>query len=605
MVKLSFGIFVFIFSFMIANDSFSQVADDVICDVEKVYALDYTETTYKINPDNIEIIVNKPSIQSDILSAENVFVQTVIGAADRLNQLGVGGTHVYVGKTSVVDLPETYSGTCFDPNVPKRLVVIDTSNQNQNSQMIAQVQWKCGYAGIYHGFRLTIFASNLGGPISWYFSRNSVDNNLSSVLLHEWGHTYSLEHLPSTIPGIMNTGGTIYKESDVKCFKYRTGQRKYSLFYRIISSSGISAEYTYLDSSSQSVGKFASGRYVTTNNITVDSLMADTINMGNGQIATKWFHDLSTNQFLYPSSPSVETGITSDLQVWVGNGLGINAPKYIWSQIDSVSNAWETTWYVKMRTFTNNAWGSITNMNKMTNATNSVPLTSEYPPAISHLSTNETIFVWNEPNETLSGPLISIGNFNNSSVNVPELLLYNRSSLITGIVINSWIPPSIVCRTWDDLCLVAFISNDFYDANLSNPVGWKDKNVIRIGHVNLADYNDGSLGGLCTLTNVHTLPLIDGVVPKTATKPILTFDGFYFRITFRGSYRAFQKLTSYKSTDGINWTLDTSIDISANSNDPTSYSSVAPSAPSYLNTSLGGQTLLFYSRPHRAFAWEQ
>ena len=96
MVKLSFGIFVFIFSFMIANDSFSQVADDVICDVEKVYALDYTETTYKINPDNIEIIVNKPSIQSDILSAENVFVQTVIGAADRLNQLGVGGTHVYV-----------------------------------------------------------------------------------------------------------------------------------------------------------------------------------------------------------------------------------------------------------------------------------------------------------------------------------------------------------------------------------------------------------------------------------------------------------------------------------------------------------------------------
>ncbi len=558
------------------------------------------ERRYEVNSLNIGSLILTNAVQSNLGEAQRAFVQTMIAAADRLNHIG-SGTHVFAGTTTRTDVT---SADCLDP-YKRHLIVIRTSASENPFNLAAQVQPKCLQPdGTYNGYRIVFFARVFnGGQIFWRFSVNGPGRAMSNQTLHEFGHTYSVEHAKGATPAVpfgmvMNSPSGVLKEWDIRCMLYRAGERSYRLLYRHVTSLGIGPEYVF--NNLDGVSAFAPGKTAVSN---TNSLIYENVL----NYVTKWYQDFPNLPVTNISPPTLDSAVDTSFQVWTEQSQN---SKYLWSQISNTT-LWDTAWNIKIRTYITGTWSSVFNLTKNT-PTNAL-VRSQFTPSIAHIDHptfgQRTISVWSETNppDTTLGEddsvltetqttWIASGILGSTGLNGSKSLVYTLPNL-QSVMVNPYVPMSIACRATDNLCMVVFIANDFYDANSADPVGWMDKNVIKIGYVNLTELF-GS-GSSVTLNSVHELPTLtfppnQETRMRTASRPVVLFDGTNFRIIFRGSYWPGQKLTSFTSPHGVIWTHDTTFDNSSTPfNAHTSYSSVAPAAATYLN----GSTILFYSRP--------
>lgn len=608
-LELTIKLIIFIFfGVSCVNFSFSQNASDFICPTNVPYIQEKTERRFVVNPVDVEFLLRKDSTFNEVGLARQIFIQTIIEATDRWNHIG-SGTFVYAGETTQTEVPLNYDNViCPDPN-RRNLIMIRTLSSENPDSFAARVHARCWQNGIPHGFRIDFYLKLANGQsvAPTYFSSNAPGFDLASLALHEFGHVYRIEHADNITPNnlvVMNATvfSRIPKEWDIKCIIYRAGIRSYSLLFREVTSSGIGSEQVYINASASpnsGVADFAPGKF---NFLwsSIDSLIYEL------PTVTRWHQNVSIGTLTDVTPPLPTSAINTGFQVWQEEPGRV--PKYIWAQVDNTSN-WDDFWRLRVRSFdfSLNSWQPNNNSNYLSRVTPSEFIAAQFVPSIAHLNSatfgQRTISVWSESdasdNQTTR---ISSGTIGSTNISNTKNLTYTLPNGTQGML-NPYIPMSIACRGTDDLCLVAFIANDFYDSNINDPQGWRNKNAVMIGQVNLQNLINGT-GTSNNLTNVQGLPnlVVNSTMPsvrmRSASKPLILFDGTNFRVIFRGSYMAGQKLTAFRSTNGVNWIHDTvfsnMMSIPFNPfNNHTSYSSVAPTAAAYMN----GATRIYYSRP--------
>jgi hypothetical protein len=608
--------------------SLPQTPSDGFCPMLFQYPNTNKERRFVVNPTYIEELTRSPSTYADIPLAQEIFIQTIIEAADRLNKIGAG-THVYAGTSTETNLPNIWNGTstginasCADEN-RRNLVVIKISGSENPLSLAARVLPKCLFNGTYYGYQIEYYMKNSDSSQrdKWFFSVNGNGFSMATAAIHEFGHTYNVEHShdfppqplppvaitnppnpPVSLNAVMNSPTRILKEWDISCMVYRSGQRSYSLLFRDVTSSGIGSEQVYINASASpnsGVADFAPGKFTILWS-TIDSLIYELLTV------TRWHQNVSIGTVTDVTPPIPSFALDTGFQVWQEEPGRV--PKYIWAQINNNTN-WDTIWRLRVRNFdfSLNNWQPNNNSNFITRGTPAVFVSSQFVPSIAHLNSatfgQRTISVWSESDSgDIQTTRISSGTIGSTNILNPKNLTYTLPNGTQGML-NPYVPMSIACRNTDDLCLVAFIANDFYDSGISNPLGWRNKNAVMIGQVNLQDLINGT-GTSTNLINVQGLPnlVVNATMPsvrmRSASKPLILFDGTNFRVIFRGSYMAGQKLTAFRSTNGINWIHDTVFNNMMSIpfdpfNNHTSYSSVAPTAAAYMN----GATRIYYSRP--------
>ena len=561
-------------------------------------------------------------IQGDISSAQESFRQLVMLNADRWSEAG-SGTLVYVGDTDANDLPQFYFDNPTACQQRRILVTVETNVLNNPGNLLGQLQSiqsgtsKCVYTGsdgkpYSYSTKLVIFTHTINNSgsihkIHWYLGdKKGSDpdlskNSLSGVLLHEFGHSYNVEH--STIyPAVMGVGGVgtphgKLAEWDVKCIRHRGGPRSYKTFARNIHSYyNVESEYEIIPANKTE--SIASGCYKDgswwTHTMIYENSFANSIN---------WYKNIFDNnnssQIINLSNINFVQDYINDnvqsssFQIWRENESILK--RHIYSTPASTSsgsaNLFGDKWIIntKIDLNNNNYWVSHTHPSfnlKYRLDTNSIAdVVSEYPPSITWDPIRQkTLFVWNDyvQDETF----ISSGYYSNSfsgTLNKPKKIAEN---------INQAIPPSVACN-YSDVCIIV------YTIETTSGTSWRDQNVIKIGRLNLNDINNTNSpnGEFTYLYNTSSLPLLLGQIKRrTSKQPAIYFDGSKFWIIFRGSYWPNQRLNAFFSTDGISWTYSSAFDSlpwGAISLGGSSYSSSAPSISSY----VPGCSSLIYSRP--------
>lgn len=266
------GKILFCFSFVLcfySYHSLAQTLSNSVCPMANQYVDVNEERRFVVNPSDIQYLIRTTSAYENIPLTQEIFIQTMIEAADRLNKIGLG-TYVYAGTSTDTYLPDDFngiSGVCADKN-RRNLILIKTLGGDNPNSLAARTQRKCLFNGVYYGYQIEFYMKNSDGLLinKWLFSVNGPGFSMATAAIHELGHTYNIEHPPSNIPSlaVMNSPTRILKEWDIRCMLYRSGQRSYSILFREVTSSGIGSEQVYInasDSLSSGVVDFAPGRF--------------------------------------------------------------------------------------------------------------------------------------------------------------------------------------------------------------------------------------------------------------------------------------------------------------------------------------------------------
>lgn len=560
-------------------------------------------------------------IQEDISSAQESFRQLVMLNADRWSEVG-SGTLVYIGDADVDDLPQFYFDNPTACQQRRILVTVETNVLNNPANLGGQLQSlqsgfsKCVYTGsdgkpYSYSTKIVIFTHTINNngaiqKIHWYLGDN---NNLSRVLLHEFGHSYNVEHALSTYPSVMGIGTPYGKlaEWDVKCIRHRGGPRSYKTFARNIHAyNNLESEYEILPANKTE--SIASGCYKDgswwTHTMIYENSFANSINwyknIFDNNNSSQIFNLSNVNFVQDYVNDNVQS---SSFQIWRENeSISPVLKRHVYSTPSALTsggaNLFGDKWIINTKIDYINYWASNThpsfNLKYRLGTNSTTDVVSEYPPSITWDPIRQkTLFIWND--YVQGATLISSGYYSNSfsgTLNKPKKIVGD-----SGSKISKMIPPSVACN-YSDVCIIVYTVEAGISGQVSD-TSWKDQNVIKIGRLNLNDINNtNSPNGENTyLYNISSLPLILGQIKRrTSKQPAIYFDGSKFWIIFRGSYWPYQRLNAFFSTDGISWTYSSTFDSlpwGTLSLGGSSYSSSAPSISSY----VPGCSSLIYSRP--------